>query len=645
MPNRSPAAARLLAALLLALPAAGTLSAQPQSQARSQALAPSIRVDAESGRDLANYAAHRDFDHTSMVLSLDFPDFENEARASARCALTMTPLGSPRDSVRLDARGYTVTRVSLDGADLPFEHDDPELRVTLPRPVPLGESITLEIVYDLGPDQMAPNGRALSWSPPTRSPDNPTEAAPLLHSQGQPNDASAWFPCYDFPLERLSTELIVTVHDGFEVVSNGQLVSREDAGDGRVRWHWRQELPHAPYLVSLVIGKFDVVELGGPDSAYPGIPIPVYGPVGAAADLREAFADTPAMIRFYEDLFDEPYPWAKYSQAIARDFAAGAMENTSASTFFPMAASAPAGSIDDIIAHELVHQWFGNLVTCRTWAHLWLNEGWATFGEALWAAQEARTEALAAEEDPVAAESAARSAYLRAIRPSFRASAMAAGLTSAPESPALASNYWLDVEQNFMKADNPYSRGACILHMLRERLGDEVFWTAVRQYLDRHRFDAVETDDFRRVLEDVSGESLERFFDQWVYRAGAAKAEIELFWQADYPQDDNGPGTLTVTLRQVQPINADNPAYAMVVPLHCRFDSGAGEYVYVKTEERVVTTTARLERMPENVSVDPFHWNILNSRITRDLDDPAPAPEAGAGCAQPVAVAEALTAE
>ncbi len=591
----------------------------------------SLRFEEETGRSLANYLPHRDFDHTHMLLELDFADFEHEAAAVCRCHLTMTPIGSPREAVRLDAEGMTISGVSLEGeGELSFVHEGSELRVPLPRAVEPGESITLVIEYTLGQEQLKPDGEALSWSPPTRSPDNASEEVPMLHSQGEPEYAKRWFPCFDHPNERLATELVVTVHDGFEVVSNGRLVSKEGVGEGRTRWHWDQELPHAPYLVSLVIGKFDVVEVAGPDSAMPGVPMPVYGPVGSAEKIRSGFANTPAMVAYFGVLFDEPYPWAKYSQAIVRDFAAGAMENTSATTFFPFAAAAEGGTLDDIISHELVHQWFGDLVTCKDWEHLWLQEGWATFGEALWSEHQARVEALAGGESPEEADAAARRAYLRGMRNNFRQASRGAGRTSAPEDAALASKLYRNPEHVFMKANNPYSRGACVLHMLRERLGDRVFWAGVHLYLDRCKFSAAETDDFRKCMEEVSGESLERFFDQWVYRAGSARVEVELAWEARSERFE-GPGTLTVTLRQAQEINADNPAYAMVVPLYLKFEEGGGEYLYIETDEREVVRSYDLARPPADTVIDPYNWNIVNARVTRDIERPAeeaPAEEA-----------------
>lgn len=605
-------------ALLLVISAVCTLTA-PSASAQS-----GLRFDPETGRDLANWLPPRDFDHTHMLLELDFPDFESRAEAICRCTIAMTAIGRPREEVRLDAEGMHVDRVTLGGRSLTFVHEGTELRVELPRVAEVGDEISLTIDYALGPDQMAPDGEALSWSPPTRRPSDPSEEVPMLHSQGQPEYAKRWFPCFDHPNERLATELIVTVHDGFEVVSNGVLVSREPQPDERVRWQWDQELPHAPYLVSLVIGRFDVVELGGPESARPDLSMPVYGPVGTADQIRAGFANTPAMIAYFERLFDEPYPWAKYSQAIVRDFAAGAMENTSATTFFPFAAAAPEGSLDDIIAHELVHQWTGDLVTCKNWAHLWLQEGWATFGESLWEEHQAERGALDEGRTPEEARAAGRRAYLRAIRSSFRGARAAAG-TRAPDDPALASNLYADPNDTFMKANNPYGRGACVLHMLRERLGEEAFWGGVRLYIDRHKFSAVETDDFRRCLEEVSGDSLERFFAQWVSRAGLARADVQLHWEPA-SDDADGPGVLTVIFRQVQEIDEFNPAYAMVVPVYVKFGSGGGEYLYIETEEREAVQTFVLDERPSDAVIDPYLWNLLDATITRGLEAPAEEP-------------------
>ena len=600
---------------LLSLLVAFILTAGVSSSVLAQGQA--ARIDEQTGQDLANWLPNRDFDHTHMLLEIDFPDFAHKDTASCVCHLTMTPIGSPRTTARLDAKNLDIHSVSLNGHPLDFVYADDEIHIDLPQRVELGESITLDITYDIV--HMPNNGRALSWSPPREDPKNPSQEVPMLHSQGEPDAAAEWFPCFNHPNERLSTELIVTATTGFEVVSNGVLTEKEDLDDGRTRWHWVQAKPHAPYLVSLVVGKFDVVEIAGPDSAYPSMPMPVYTPVGTGEHVRESFARTPAMVAYLEKVFDEPYPWDKYSQAIVRDFAAGAMENTSATTFFPFAASAPVGSIDDIIVHELTHQWTGDLLTCKDWAHIWLNEGWASYGECLWAEESARQKALADGADEAQANAAARRGYRKSIR-KFIAQQIG-NRTTSPDTPAMVSNIYRDPDYTFMKSNNPYSKGACVLHMLRKQMGDDVFWRGVRLYIDRYKFKAVETDDFRKVLEEVSGRSLERFFNQWVYRAGTPALDVSYEWEPQSQEDVMGPGTLFVTVEQVQDINADNPAFDLDIPLYIKYTQQDAEYVYLETDVNELTQEFKLPARPTAIKFDPSTWNLADVEIVRSLED------------------------
>ena len=575
------------------------------------------RTDA-AGRDLAYWARDPGFDHTHMRLELDFPDINSRNLVHAICTLDAIALGEGADTMTLDAHDMHVERVSVDGTSVWFREIGEHLELGLPRFIPGGDRVTVEVRYTLA--DLGPTGEGLSWSPPTRRARGPSEESPMIHTQGQPTYARRWFPCYDEPGERLSTEIIAIVADGFETVSNGVLVSRDAQPDGRIRWHWRQARPHAPYLVSLVVGKFEVVEVGGPASARPGLPMPVYTPFGTGEQVRRSFARTPEMVAHFERLFDEPYPWDKYSQAIVRDFKAGAMENTSATTFFPMAAGMGEGELDSIIVHELVHQWTGDLLTCRRWSELWLNEGWATFGEALWAEYAAEVDAITDGDSSEEARRAGRRAYLRTMTGNMDSQRLG-NRTSGPDEPALASNFYTNAEQNFMKINNPYSRGACVLHMLRERLGDDAFFAGVRLYIDRHKDSAVESRDFRLALEDASGQSLERFFDQWVYRPGVARASVELAWD----EGDSQPGgTLRVGFTQTQIIDEHNPAYAMVVPLVAKFEDAPGKYLYLEVDTRETLAEFVLPARPSSVSIDPQRRNMLETKIILDLDESAP---------------------
>jgi len=546
-------------------------------------------VDPETGRDLRHWPPARHFDHLHMTLELDIPDM-SDRRLSGRETLTVTPIGRERRELGLDAKGLEIRQVHARGRQTGFKHDGESLLIELSPAARLGE--TVEIVIEYSGEFQIPTGAGLTWTLGDPTATSETGRMPQIHSQGQPEDNSRWFPCHDFPNEQLSTELIVDVDKAFQVVSNGTLVGRDRLEDGRARWHWKQQKPHSAYLVALVVGRFAVVGLGGPEWDRDP-PLTVYAPVGMGETAADLFEKTPAMLIFFEELFDEPYPWEKYSQAIVREFAAGAMENTSISTFNDFLGA--AGNLDDTIAHELAHQWIGNLVPYESWEHLWLGEGWATYAQSLWREHEAGPER-------------AREAYHQAI---FENLAQQRGLnrTQAPDDPAMASNWYTNPTEAFLKPNNPYSRGALVLHMLRGRLGDETFFRATRLLVDRYRHKPVETSDFRKLLEEVSGQDLERFFGQWVHRPGLPRLRVDLAY-------DEADGELRVRVEQIQPIDADNPAYAVVLPLYVAYEDGTGEYVYVPTETRVAEASFALAERPADVVADP-NLRVLADTLVR----------------------------
>jgi aminopeptidase N len=344
----------------------------------------------------------------------------------------------------------------------------------------------------------------------------------------------------------------------------------------------------------MAVGRFDVVNVGGPKSARPGLWMPVYGPLGSGEAIRDIFANTPDMVAHFEKLFDEPYPWDKYAQVLVRDFAAGAMENTSATTFHPQFARGRRGSADSIIAHELVHQWFGDLATYKSWQHLWLGEGWATFGEALWAEE--------AEGDD---------GYQAAIMSDYIRESASRGYI--PRSGGMVSNRYKDPQSRFVSpGDNVYSRGGFFLHMLRKRVGDQAFFKGSALYLDRFRLACAETDDFRKCLEEVSGESLERFFEQWAKRPGQPRIEMDLAWDA-------GAKKLSVIVEQMQRVDADNPAYAFTLPIYCDLGNDQGKWVYLDMDTTRVEGTFTLASQPVDVAIDPNMTLLLRSKVRQPL--------------------------
>jgi len=632
--NESPLFHRFAAALVVAMlcpaaawaqkevadpPATENVEAEetPEADARPE-IPPDPRLEGSDGRLLAFWPPPTHFDHQRMRLELNIPDMQ-EAKLDARMVLTVIPVGAARSTLHLNCKGPEIRSVKSSAGACTFKQESGSLLVEFSAPVAVGSVVDVEIEYTL--DFKRNKGEGLTWSAPREETESLTLAFPQIHSQGQADENSRWFPCHDFPNERLSTELIVNVESGYEVCSNGELVTKTETGD-RTTWHWVQEKHHPNYLVTLVVGKFSIIEVGGPESARPGLPMPVYVQQGAEDEAREVFANTAEMIAVFERIFDEPYPWTKYAQLCVRDFVAGGMENTSATSLYAAAARGKKGDHDDLISHELAHQWFGNLLTCRSWDHLWLNEGWASYAECLWA------EHLGSLKSP---EAAAR-AYQRAVVQNFRKQ-RGMNRASAPETPALVTNRYTDADKLFSRVDDVYSKGAIVLHMLRQRLGDDAFFAGVRKYIDDNKaVGLVETADFRRALEATSGQSLERFFEQWVNRPGMATLDVE------YTHDAEA-NTLTIAVEQAQTIDRWNPAYAFTLPFRLRFEDGTTQWVYIDIDSRSAAVTVPVPSKPEQISIDPnltvFARSSVKQPLVRRLDPSTPSPTfARTGAAQ-----------
>lgn len=545
------------------------------------------RIDAATGRQNAVWPQDRLFDHLHMTLALDIPDIAKPALSAVE-TITVAPIGQTRDSLSLDSRGPVVKTVTVGGVSASFHSADGKLLIEFPTPVSPGQAVDVTMTYDL--DFSQNQGEGLTWSKPVEGAKSETRANVQIHAQGEAELNSKWFPCHDFPNERLTTEVYTTVEDGYEVVSNGHLESRAVQPDGRVKWHWVQDKPHAYYLVTLVIAKFAVVDVGGP--ARPGLPMPVYTPWGTEKNIPEVFGNTPDMVAFFERRFQQPYAWDKYAQVMVRDFAAGGMENTSCTLLTVGSANEGGkGDRDDLISHELAHQWFGDLVTCNSWEHIWLNEGWASFCEAIW------NEYKGGNMGERPSEKRARDLYSRTVL-GFLRQQRARNRGSAPGQPAVVSNRYPNPDATFTKTDDPYAKGAVVLHMLRERLGDQAFFAGVAAYLEKYKLKTVQTDDFRRSLEEASGQSLERFFWQWLYRPGIPRVAVEYTW-------DDAAGTLKVDAEQTQPIDHLNPAYAFVLPIYLKFEDGTSRWVEVPMETKTASGSFKLAAKPSQASVDP----------------------------------------
>jgi len=460
--------------------------------------------------------AQREYDVRHIRLDLRF-DWTLE-QAQGRESLTLAPLVDNLQRLELDAVNLTISSVKLDsGTQLSYETDPAaqKLRITLNRAYKTTEQLTLEIEYRTA----SKSKQGLTFIKPTPDePDNPRQ----IWSAGQPDNSRYWFACYDYPDDFATTEVLATVEDNFIAISNGKLVS--DVKHGRWRtFHWRMDQPHAVYLTSIVVGEYAALK-----SSYDGIPITSYVYPHQTKEGRITTARLRDMIKFFSEKTGVKYPYASYSQVMARHFEPGGLENIAAATvddsIIRDERTMLDSTADTLQAHELAHQWFGNYLTCSTWADGWLNEGFATYFQSLW-------DEYASGRDEFI--------YLN-VR--SRQNQYYSALLSEPRQPLVNRNSQ-DPQDAF--ATRSYAGGAVVLHMLRTMLGDENWWRAIRHYLQKHAHQPVKTEDFRQAVEETTGQKLGWFFEQWVYRVGYPVLNVA---QSYNSQEQ----VLTLTVRQEQ---------------------------------------------------------------------------------------------
>jgi aminopeptidase N len=428
-------------------------------------------------------------EHIALDLVLHIED----KAVSGSAVLDVDRVDPQATEITLDAVGFTIASVEMTpqgGKMAPVEHvyDGASLTVTIPEDVNAAQihvryrAVPRAGIYFLAPDEHVPGRPNQVWT------------------QCQDEDARHIFPCHDKPHIKQTTELRVTVPSGWYALSNGELLSEDDGA-----FHWKMSEPHPSYLFTLAAGEFTLIE-----EEVDGIPLSYLVPSGREEDGKRTFARTAAMIRNFGAITGVKYPWNKYAQVVVSDFTFGGMENTTATTMYEHILLDERAAIDissdDLIAHELAHQWFGDLVTCRDWSHAWLNEGFATFMEHI-----DRESHLGRDEYDYSVHGDMQSYFGEAHGRYKR--------------PIVCQDYEAPID---IFDRHLYEKGGAVLHMLRRELGDTLFWLGVKTYLNRHSKGVVETRDLMRAMEEVSGRSLERFFEQWVYRAGHPELDVKI---------------------------------------------------------------------------------------------------------------------
>lgn len=539
------------------------------------------------GEPPARYAPDRPFDllHTAIDLRLDL----EAGTISGSSAITAAALSAELARVELHAVDLSIGRVrrvsrpqqpydaiAADaGTLLAFDHHDQTLSIELDPPPAEGEIFTIVVDYAgeprrglhfVGPEEYAPRRSNEVWS------------------QGEEHDSRYWFPCWDYPNDQGTSSVSLTVDQRYTAISNGRLLGVEAAGEGQRQWRWFEAHPHVSYLVSIAVGEFAVLH-----DEWQGIPVDYYAPRALQAEIERNFQHTPEMIAALSDYLDFPYPFDKYAQVAVSEFMFGGMENISATTLnansLRDATAAREGSMDDLVAHELGHQWFGDMITCRDWAHVWLNEGFASY-----------TEVLVDE----------------ALKGRAAASLTAHGqlenyLGAGTWRPIVDRRY--EYPMDLFDA-HAYSKGSRVLHMLRFELGEESFQKALRHYTHSRAWSTVTTQDLVDACEETTGRSLERFFDQWVRSPGHPQLQMSWSWDAQNR-------LVQVKLRQRQSRGGGVPRFEL--PLEIAIVQAEGELVRARRsisgdeESWSFSAPAR----PISVMLDPEGW--LLAEIEEDV--------------------------
>ena len=517
-----------------------------------------------------------DLQHIALVLDVD----PAQRSLSGNVTLRGSVIAPGTRVLELDAVELQIDVVTVGSEAAAFRHDGKRLRIELPAPLVAGSEVTIAIAY-----RGAPRRGLYFIGPDEGYPQKPVQA----WTQGQDEDSRYWFPCIDTPNEKATSELTVTVPAHLFALSNGVLVSDRTDGDRRTL-HWRLDVPHSCYLVTLAIGDFAAIETRWRD-----VPVVYYVERGKEAAAERTLARTPQMLELFSRLFGVPYPYPRYAQVFVADFIFGGMENTTATTLTDTVLiddrAAIDYDIDALVAHELAHQWFGDLVTCRDWGEGWLNEGFATYSEYLWREHHEGRDAADLELEEWAemyfGEDSGR--YRRTI---------ATKLYDEP----------IDVFDHHL-----YEKGGRVLHMLRDTLGDDAFWRSLAHYLGKHRHGVVESRDLARAVEEATGKNVDWFFSQWVIDgAGHPELDVVLRWDADR-------NIATVCVDQNQKVDPRTPLFR--IPTRVRFRVGDRDVdVPIEVVDPKHQFHIRLDAEPSQAIFDPGRVLLAG----RKIDKPEP---------------------
>jgi len=512
-----------------------------------------------------------DLVHTRLAVKFDY----NKAWMYGKAWITLKPHFYPTDSLTLDAKGMDIKKVSLitgsSSQQLKYDYDSLQLHINLGKTFTRNNQYTLYIEYISRPNEFKGKGSAAITdakglyfiNPKGEDKDKPVE----IWTQGETEATSVWCPTIDKPNQKTTDEIAMTVPAKYVTLSNGRLASQVKNADGTRTDTWKMELPHAPYLFFMGVGDYAIIK-----DQYKGKEVSYYVEKEYAPVARKIFGHTPEMIAFYSKILGVEYPWNKYAQIVGRDYVSGAMENTTATLHQESAQQDARELVDDnlwegTIAHELFHQWFGDLVTSESWSNLTLNESFANYSQVLW--KENKYGQDAGDEENF--------------------SDMNGYLQSQSENKNLVRYYYNDKEAVFDAVS--YNKGGRILNMLRNYVGDSAFFKSLNVYLTTNKFKSAEASQLRLAFEEITGQDLNWYWNQWYYGSGHPKLNI------DYVYDDNAHNVKVIVMQKTDKI--------FRLPIAVDIYNGANKERHnVWLGNRIDTLTFDYKTKPDLVNVD-----------------------------------------
>nr|MDJ0649424.1 M1 family metallopeptidase [Xenococcaceae cyanobacterium MO_188.B19] len=498
------------------------------------------------------------------------------------CAITITPVRKGIEQLTLDAVDLNIESVLIDNVSQPFDYDGEKLDIRrVGSASPTDDPFTIKIAYSVDHPQ-----RGIYFiQPDEHYPDKPTQ----VWTQGEDEDSRFWFPCFDYPGQLATSEIKVRVPAKYMAVSNGELVSTETVGKDKV-YYWHQKQVHPTYLMTLAVGDFAELK-----DTWNDIPVNYYVEKGREADGKRSMGKTPRMVEYLSKKYGYKYPYPKYAQVCVDDFIFGGMENTSTTLLTDRCLLDERAATDNrrtesLVLHELAHQWFGDLVVIKHWSHAWIKEGMASYAEVLW------TEEEYGKDDAAYYILNEAKSYLDEDSSRYRR--------------PIVTNIYREAIELYDR--HLYEKGACVYHMIRGILGDELFDKAIHTFVNDNAHKTVETIDLLRAIDKATGYNLAGLFDQYVFRGGHPDYKVAYSW-------DNDSKLAKLTITQTQAKNnktgSDSELFDLKIPIAFGYIDKAPQLYTLRIHQQEQSFYFPLKKKPDFISFDVNNYILKTVKL------------------------------